>query len=487
MKVMKSHIITGILLIMIQGCCLTQLQQAQDYEIVSSRKDTLLNKHEKEALMFKRTVFDTLNMVAYRYQRKIGDVYIEGDYIKYQFDAITGKLIKKTTNWRDNLPLSYVTKVSKRQAESLAEGKVENSRLYIISPESDVFALDSVPDHPCWIIWSRSGDRLKITIVDAITGEVLGYGIPPPYEGFAFHCGEEDGWKKWRDNADDHFEYEMGYETKRRTCPCDDEVDNYIQSDDIALFYEISHGGSFAIHQSCSDCNSLTAIEVEAFMDQYPSMPLTFLASCGGMCDQTDGTMSFEFRKGFDTDAVVIGYCGMDNSPCRDDCWPDSRDWQDEFFELLNDGFTVGQAFARAISEFPDCNNCIRIGGDVNLIIAGDGIPKIKRSFSGSIHDYYPGISPLRPTHNRVNFRPYFIRRDLYVPQNNMLSLIVSRSRPILDLVVMNDARISSNSLIIANGENGEITIRSYSDRRRGVTIRGQMIIRDGGKIRIYE
>jgi hypothetical protein len=62
----------------------------------------------------------------------------------------------------------------------MAEGLVESSRLYIISPDSDVFPLDPTPENPCWVVRSLNRSRVVILIIDAVSGEILDNGIPPP-------------------------------------------------------------------------------------------------------------------------------------------------------------------------------------------------------------------------------------------------------------------------------------------------------------------
>ncbi|GAH13281.1 unnamed protein product, partial [marine sediment metagenome] len=50
----------------------------------------------------------------------------------------------------------------------------------IISPESDVFPIKPTPQNPCWIVRSIDNNKITVTIIDAINGKVLGYGVPPP-------------------------------------------------------------------------------------------------------------------------------------------------------------------------------------------------------------------------------------------------------------------------------------------------------------------
>lgn len=474
------------------GLTLPVLGEDIAVKMVSAKKEPLLSKYEKSNRVFKRMENTKIKTVSYFHRRKIGEAIVEKDFIRYQFNTETGKLIEKKKQWREGLPEHVSPMITQEQAESIVKGKVESSKLYFISPKSQVFRIKPTPKNPCWVVWSREGGRIIITIIDAMTGEDLGRGVPPPFDGFAFHCDKEEGYVDWRDNADEWFEEEMGYTIKRSTCPCDTAVQNRIQSDSIAIFYEISHGGSGSVHQQCPDCSTLTANEVKTWIDTYASMAFTFLASCRGMCDQTDDHLSFEFRKGSDVDAVTVGYCGMGANPCMSDCWPDSLDWQDEFFSLMNDGWVVGYAFDRANLAYPDCagtNNCMRIAGDRLLVFAGSGVPKVRRSISGPVYNSPPSYkTPLPGVPSRIGYRAYYVRSDIYVPTSRFLTISGSTNKPYVDMLFMNNSILTVyGNYFYANGADGEIRLVSAEDISKGMKITGELRIMNRGQIKIYE
>jgi len=461
---------------------------------VTSSQDTLLAKYDKSEKVFTKLQIDSI--ISYFHRRMIGDAIVEKDYVRYQFNAKTGKLIDSTKKWREDLPESITPVYTPAQAESFVKDTVITSKLYIISPESQVFDIKPVPKNPCWVVWSRADGRITITIIDAITGVILGYGVPPPFQGFAFHCSDEDGWKKWRDNADEWFEQEMGYTIRRRTCACDNTVQNRIQSDDIAIFYEISHGSSGSVHQRCPDgCSTLTAHEVETWISDYSNIPFVFLASCEVMCIQTDGSMSFEFRKGSNVDIVIVGYCGMStNNNCLSDCWPDALDWQDELFSRMARGQSVGYAFSRANLAFPDCggtNNCMRFVGDRNLVFGGSTFPKVKRGFCGEINDVVTPIFRISPIHsfkNLVNTRSHYIRCNSNVPSNQTLTIKTSSTLPFNEVVFLNNSKLTAYGRLAVSGLHGEITFVGEQHRKWGVKFEGgQMSIIRGGEIKVFE
>ena len=143
--------------------------------------DALLGKYETGDREFNR--YEIGSKIVYFHQRMIGDAIVEGDYIRYQFDKDTEELLDKEVHWRDDLPEHLPAVISKEEAESMVNGTIQSSRLYFISPESDVFPLEPTPQNPCWVVKSIADDNMTVTIIDAVNGELLGYGVPPPASG----------------------------------------------------------------------------------------------------------------------------------------------------------------------------------------------------------------------------------------------------------------------------------------------------------------
>ncbi len=119
------------------------------------------------------------------HQRRVGAAIVEKDFLNYQFDRHTGEFIERNGGWRDDLPETLPADMLTLE-EALAEsdavrGEVLSGTLYFISPDSSVFPLDPAPENPCWAIYGV-GERghLVLTVIDAVTGEFLGNGIPPP-------------------------------------------------------------------------------------------------------------------------------------------------------------------------------------------------------------------------------------------------------------------------------------------------------------------
>lgn len=358
----------------------------------------------------------------YFHQRTANGAIVEKDFMVYQFDRASDELLDKRMHWRSDLPEGVVPAVARDQAESMAEGAVQFTELYIISPDSDIFPLDPTPENPCWVVRSIKDGETIVTIIDAVTGRHLGVGVPPPQAtGFAmsgamFSEPCDWAWTSWYTEAQDWFEY-MGYPTAAAEWPTDDEIRSHVQSAETAVFYEIGH--SHLTHgllfcSGCPDgysCEDTTAEEIDTWITDYCSMPFTFLASCYGMCDVGPGTLSYAFRKGSSTGTSTVGYCDMSESYCSN-CWTYSLMWQTELFENMANGDTVKDAYDKAMAAYPMCapseGFCMRFAGDESFAI----VPVVSRNTCDGVAD---PPEPEQPTAVPKN------RHISFVPQNSGL------------------------------------------------------------------
>ena len=347
---------------------------------VTPSTDELLGKYETDNRSFTKYVFN--DTIVYEHSRKIDDAIVEGDRIVYQFDNTTKELKKKIVHWRDDLPEHLPPVITKEEVESMVKGKVLFTKLYIISQGSVVFTLESTPENSCWVVRSiDDNDNVIVTIIDAVDGKILGYGVPPPITGFSlsgpcyfYPCS--GAWTAWYQNAESWFNT-MGYPTEAVEWPTEAKVRSHIQSTGTAMFYEIAHGGSTSFASGCVDGQAREytyASEIHDWVASYTKMPFTFIGSCGGMCDLSSGTFSYEFRKGSMDDTVTVGYCGMASPECSN-CWSNSLDWQTDLFAYMNQSWTVNTAFDQACADYPMCVGCMRFAGDEDFKV----VPVVKR------------------------------------------------------------------------------------------------------------
>lgn len=349
--------------------------------------------------------------IVYYHPRMIGEATIEKDLIVYRFDAGTGELLEKKTHWREDLPDELPPSLlGAEEAEALVGGDVEFSRLLYISPDSDVFPLDPTPTNPCWVVRSTDdrGHPL-VGIVDAVSGEYLGEGIPPPYAGFSL-TGPTDfepcdwGWYSWAESARSWFEM-MGYSTEYVAWPSNEQFQSHVQSTETAVIYEIAHSDDYVGYAFESGCLNgqhmqiVTAAHIRSWIADYEKVPFTFLASCYGMCETTPNRLSYEFRKGVKDGTATIGYCGMSDPVCEM-CWWYSLEWQDALFGYLNAGYTIGDAFAMADADYPMCAgaSCMKhVGGGIMTLVPP--IPRV--TVDRLVPDEYPTIQSAVDAANR--------------------------------------------------------------------------------------
>ena len=367
---------------------------------VYAQNGNLLSQYESNVEDFTRVEID--NYIVYYKQHMIGDAIVEGALTVYQFDKATNKLIDKKETRRADVSKSLPDTISQDEAEFMVEGKVLSSELLIISPDSQVYPLDPPPTNPCWVVRTITDGALVLNVIDAVTGEWLDDGVPPPYEGFAMSGPQYSGpcsgtWTSWYQNAESWFET-MGYDTEAAAWPTAATVQSHIQSTETAVFYELAHGGSTSFANGCANGNTydyITAANIETWISGYTKMPFTFIGSCGGMCSTGDNTFSYEFRKGSSIDTTTVGYCHMDAAYCAT-CWNYSIQWQDAFFSYVDAGRSVYAAYNQALADYPVCvpveGACMRFAGDTTSNL-NPGVERVPTSRGPCCNDSPPGVA----------------------------------------------------------------------------------------------
>lgn len=348
--------------------------------------ESLVSKLEEKELGFSKTIAG--NRISFFNQRRIGEAVVEKDFINYQFDDKATTLLKKRTHWRTDLPVELPpVNVSREQAVAMAEGTVQSAQLVFISPESDVFPIKPTPEDPCWVVTTSNDDVQQITIINAASGNILGYGIPPPSQGFSlsgpiYFSPCSDTWSGWYKNAERWFE-KMDYPTDAIEWPTESQMQTHIENRETALFYELAHGWSESFCSGCLPsgdwCTETSYSAIKTWMANREKMFFAFIGSCDGMCETiSSASLSYQFRKGSNINTATVGYCGMSSGKCSN-CWLDSISWQDALFNYISQDHAVKLAFEEALADYPNCgapNNCMRFAGDPDYKI---GEPHAKR------------------------------------------------------------------------------------------------------------
>ena len=94
--------------------------------VVTAKNDKLLRLYEKGDKKFVKSEIGTY--IVYFHQRKIGDALVEKDFIVYQFEKETKKLIKKIYHRRPHLPEKVKILFSENKAEAVVEGTILSKR-----------------------------------------------------------------------------------------------------------------------------------------------------------------------------------------------------------------------------------------------------------------------------------------------------------------------------------------------------------------------
>lgn len=380
----------------------------------------LKNYEQTDYDKFKQLVIG--DKIVYFKQEMVDDAIVEGRQEVYQFDKNTGNLLKKKVNTRSDLPAHLPADlISKEEAEASVEGTVKSSKLYYLSPDSDIFLIKPTPTNPCWVVNTEDSQGLiHSMVVDAVNGGFLGEGLPPPSSGFALagplnsvpNCS---GYMEWYQMAANAFA-EMGYPTDAVVWPSKAEIQAHIQDPNSPLFYEVGHGTSFegsggggSFTSGCingTQYEKTTASNIRTWLLNSTKKQFALLVSCDAMCYVSANTLSDAFRKGSFTDTTTVGFCGLGvvPSPCNDCYNQYIVPWQQALFDYMKQGYTVKSAFDSANADYPcfAVDSCSRFAGDPNfavpLILPGVGSLSVNSTPSAAsvyVDDALKGVTPL--------------------------------------------------------------------------------------------
>ncbi|MBA7504705.1 hypothetical protein ES706_03359 [subsurface metagenome] len=183
-KVLISLVIVALMLIPLS--CIQPQEPPQDWVVANEAE--FLAKCEHCDIAFERYDFGS-GTIVYYHGRMIGEARVELDGINYQFNKDTGNFENKIVHWRDDLPDKLPPIISKEEAMAIGGGT--KAYLLYIDPESSVSLVEPTPMNPCWevSIYEEYHDpetnetftyNCDVIVVDAVTGEILGHGVPIP-------------------------------------------------------------------------------------------------------------------------------------------------------------------------------------------------------------------------------------------------------------------------------------------------------------------
>jgi hypothetical protein len=115
--------------------------------------------------------------------RIIDEAVVYGDELYYRFDIESGELLMERIHWREDLPDHLPSPlINQQEAEAMVDGEVDSSHLAILSPDHMLFeSTEPSFQDPCWFVSSTDKGEInipRVTVINAMTGEVLGHYCP---------------------------------------------------------------------------------------------------------------------------------------------------------------------------------------------------------------------------------------------------------------------------------------------------------------------
>jgi hypothetical protein len=225
---------------------------------------------------------------------------------------------------------------------------------------------------PCWFAFKDG----RGVILDIETHEVIGTWCTPPvdspsataYEG-PDECNPTqhgDYWPQMRNNADDWFD-QYGFTSTEVFNDEDAELDD-ITKPETAYHYVIAHGGNpYSISYKAECPNKyVTASEITTGLTDRHPMELTILMVCQSLHYTGSGKLEHAFREGYGENTCVVG---LRDTPSDDFAYAD--EWQNAFFNYLNNNHSITSAFQRANDDYAMMGQHMRK--------TGDGVPTVWR------------------------------------------------------------------------------------------------------------
>ena len=295
--------------------------------------------------------------------------FVKNDSILIHYDLNQDHILYFHKKWTD-----IAINISEFTNKDFEPEDIYWKQLVIFPDEDDcknIYNFTEKTEYPiaCWEVRYKNGT----TRMYDSNGQQIGYGVPAPSYKSVTLSGYDKGtphdpWRNWRMNAYYWF-FKWFESTKTKGVPTNEEVSDLITDPYMDCFYEIGHsGGEPTRFQTNATGVYYTAEQLKNDMKNREPMKLAFLCSCEAMKITSEGTLSYEFRKGQTEDTITIGYVGMGGCPG----WYDSLDWQDAMFNYIDKGYRVKTAFDLATALYPKISDCVKYVGDNKLKIVNE-------------------------------------------------------------------------------------------------------------------
>lgn len=288
---------------------------------------------EIRSLAVEPASIQTTNWRSSRYKHWINGFIVDGDYLLVKANRRT--LIKtKEYVWNDIIPPFDVP---------VGEGIPT-----LVNPDNPFYIWDKKPEqwHPCWFMWVGP----DLTIVDMVTGETIGRGLPCQADALVFSCsadGEGDCWADMRKIAADFYKV---FDIVELSLPSKARILSEMSS--CQFWHSESHGRSTVLGISSEE--TLKASEVGWALKSRVPYVFAFISGCEVMSETGLGTFSHVFTKNLQGCTVI----GLKNVKNHIELWKYVLPWKQAFYEYLRqEGFIgsvyLGRAFENAVVDYP--------------------------------------------------------------------------------------------------------------------------------------
>ena len=300
----------------------------------------------------------------FEWKHKYSDAYSEIDRILIWIDPISSNLLKRDVKWSAlKQPIS-----TKASTQSIAAIGVVLQEYRKIKKEA-YFTYDGEPLQDYY--WIGKADNYYETtryLIDEY-GNIVGQMIPMPTEngcsfsGYQYSSPDSGCWnttfyKNYFDN------WANGYiETG---CGISEETYRNRVSDPSTIFYQCTAHGSSDYFSISNDFVARVAY-IKGIMAGRPPVPFANLTHCEAMRTIDINSMSYAYRKGSNTNTVVLG---LKNT--TDDSWLTYLvDWRCCFYDTIDErrDTPINQIFHDCVATYPSMDGHLAIVGDTLLTL----------------------------------------------------------------------------------------------------------------------
>lgn len=292
------------------------------------------------------------------WEHVVDNIIIKGDYLLLQLDKKTNEVLQIKKEW-NSIDYSFLNQFESTFEPSNYYWKqkicfLDNSDI------SSFYTMISEPDFPllCWEVRHIDGT----TILYDIYGKEIGWGVPAPSKGLSISGWvmqtDPDNYREFRQNAD-HWFQSCCTSTNSLSLPTPSTISMSISDESVDYFYVMAHG-DYTFFQADSEGSYYFASDLNNDMSNRDPIAFAFIGTCQSMTDISEGSFSYEFRKGLMTDTVTIGFDHMETSPG----WQYAYYWQDSLFENMSKGYTIKQSFDMATARYPTIASAVVFLGD---------------------------------------------------------------------------------------------------------------------------